>query len=146
MFAPFLGYGFKAYTEDKRDEIYKIYAGFNPNNVEDTGKVGYTFYKINETKRNIARMIFWIFDFSVPELSHLTVYQRAHLHDNIFIGGSLTMFEINKKYSFGGTHGGEPDFMNYTDSQVGFDMFNLQNNDYSSRNSNANIPFSARSA
>jgi len=138
ILAGFLPHAIKRYDGEYLDECYERYVEFKPLDeiIEGTG---YSFKKIFDAKDRVRRMLFWIFDFSVPELSHLTVYQRAHLYDSIF--NDSADIELKKSYSFGlpeGRYGRAIFAFSDEDDQIA--VFHMHNNDYRFDSEN-NAPF-----
>ena len=135
---------FKYYDTEYLDGLYDEYTEFNPLDVDyETDETGHTFPKILDAKRNAQMMLFWIFDFSVPELAHLTVYQRAYLYDSVFNGEFSPVLEVKKNVNFNASdrlH--EAAFLDFRDEDDMAAVFHLHNNSYSSDSDN-NIPFPA---
>ena len=134
-------YVFQIYSEKYLDERYKQYESFcyDPDGYV-TGLVRNTFLEILNTKELIRKMLFWIFDFSVPEFSHLTIYQRAYLYDIVFNANIENILDIEKNYSFGASEDrGIPAFMDFPDEEDQIKVFHLYKNDYTLNTEN-NIP------
>jgi len=133
----------KFWGDEYKDELYRQYAEFRPADTDSEGGVpGYTFPAIRKAKDNLQKMLFWIFDFSVAELAHLTVYQRAHLYDNIFHGEFLPVLEIKKTYSFAPEDGRRSAVvLDFADEDDAIAVFQFHNNSgaYDAEN-NAAIP------
>ena len=90
---------YKQYSDEKQEELYDAYKIFLAEENYYTSMPGHTFEKILETKDEVQKMLFWVFDFSVPELAHLTISQRAHIYNTVS-GGGDDVLKVSKKYSF----------------------------------------------
>jgi len=112
------------------DSLYEEYKDFNPTDVDYfEDRPNYTFPALQKAKDTLRQMMFWIFDFSVAELSHLTVYQRAHLYDNIFYGQYLPVLELKKTYSFAPEDGRQSmGILDFADEDDALAVFQLHNN------------------
>ena len=132
----------KFWGDEHKDELYRQYKSFSLADANFEGDTpGYTFPALRKAKENIQKMLFWIFDFSIAELAHLTVYQRAHLYDNIFHGGFLPVLEVEKTYSFAPE--GERQNMgvlDFADEDDALAVFQLHNSSYAFDVEN-NTPF-----
>ena len=127
---------------DYIDRMYENYKAFSPADAYHfENKPGYTFPVLQKTQDTLRQMMFWIFDFSVVELSHLTVYQRANLYDNIFYGKYLPVLELKKTYSFAPEDGRQSmGVLDFADEDEAITVFQLHNNSRSFDIEN-NTPF-----
>lgn len=111
---------FKFYDNETKEKWYEDYLNFNIDTFD-----GITS-EYTQLQDELGRIIYWVFDFTVPELFALSIPQRASLYEKLFIGCYDSLLEIKKKYSFGNKQNSHScAVLDFADEDVAIEVYNL---------------------